>query len=360
MKNTYIYLSTTLFLMFSLSGCNRPGSNNGEVTLNVTQAYQTVEARLTESSEQTPAPKETDTQPSLPSETAVTITDQPTATQPATQPPFTQTPAKKCDQAAAGVPIDVTIPDDSELDAGQSFTKTWRLQNVGTCTWTKDYTISLFSGDAMNAPSSVALPNKVDPGQSVDISVDLVAPLESGTYQGNWKLKNANNEWFGIGPGGGSVFWVRIAVKQSITGTLTPSTSETPDTTTTPSDITTTPWVHISGSGKLSPGDTINLDNLAVNSGSGDDLNYVLIEQQDLMLAPLGSSRIGIYGDNTPDFNTCQATSLSNASLSLNDLYSGINICFQTEKGRYGYLQLIDLNLDNFKLNLQITTWSPP
>ncbi len=354
MKKLYIYTITILFLVFSLTGCNRPGANNSEGTLDVTQAYQTVEARLTESSEQTPSPKETDTQPILPSETAVTITDQPTATQPATQPPFTQTPAKKCDQAAAGVPIDVTIPDDSELDAGQSFTKTWRLQNIGTCTWTKDYTISLFSGDAMGAPTSVALPSKVEPGQSLDISADLVAPLESGTYQGNWKLKNANNEWFGIGPGGGSVFWVRITVTQSLTGTVTP------DLTTTPSEITRTPSVKVSGAGKLSPGDTINLDNLAVNSGSGDDLSYVLIEQQDLMLAPLGSSRLGMYGENTPDFNACQATSLSNASLSLKNFYSGMNICFQTEKGRYGFLQLINLNLDNLKLDLQITTWSLP
>src|SRR5688572_33446410 len=34
---------------------------------------------------------------------------------------------------------DVTVPDGTQLSAGEVFTKTWRLQNRGTCTWTPDY-----------------------------------------------------------------------------------------------------------------------------------------------------------------------------------------------------------------------------
>ncbi len=32
---------------------------------------------------------------------------------------------------------DVTYPDNTRLNAGEKFTKTWKLQNVGTCTWTR-------------------------------------------------------------------------------------------------------------------------------------------------------------------------------------------------------------------------------
>src|SRR5512140_2447803 len=34
---------------------------------------------------------------------------------------------------------DVTIPDGTQLSVNEVFTKTWRLQNRGTCTWTPDY-----------------------------------------------------------------------------------------------------------------------------------------------------------------------------------------------------------------------------
>ncbi|NIP41529.1 MAG: hypothetical protein GWN00_05010, partial [Aliifodinibius sp.] len=30
-----------------------------------------------------------------------------------------------------------------------AFTKVWRLQNVGTCTWTADYDMVFISGDRM-------------------------------------------------------------------------------------------------------------------------------------------------------------------------------------------------------------------
>jgi hypothetical protein len=55
------------------------------------------------------------------------------------------------------------------------------LQNAGTCTWTKSYTISLFSGDGMGAAASTTLPADVSPGQSVDISVDMIAPALRST-----------------------------------------------------------------------------------------------------------------------------------------------------------------------------------
>ena len=45
--------------------------------------------------------------------------------------PPTNTPSP-CNNA---VFVSETVPDGTEYDVGESFTKTWRLKNVGTCTW---------------------------------------------------------------------------------------------------------------------------------------------------------------------------------------------------------------------------------
>ncbi len=136
-----------------------------------------------------------------------------------------------CDRAGAGNPIDISIPDDSQLLPGQVFTKVWLLQNVGTCTWTKDYKVALFSGESMGAQISVSLPGNVPPGQSVEISLDMVAPQTPGEYQSNWKLRNPSNEWFGIGPDGSAPFWVRIVIVGfpiTVTGSAPPTIENTP------------------------------------------------------------------------------------------------------------------------------------
>ena len=56
---------------------------------------------------------------------------------------------------------DVTIPDGTQLSAGEVFTKTWRLQNRGTCTWTPDYMLVYTSGDQMGSTTAVRLPGNV-------------------------------------------------------------------------------------------------------------------------------------------------------------------------------------------------------
>jgi hypothetical protein len=82
---------------------------------------------------------------------------------------------------------DVTIPDDTAIPAGVSFVKTWRVRNTGTCTWGPG-TIWFFSGGSkMDGPDAVPVP-ETRPGETVDISVNLVAPSTPGTYTGYWQL----------------------------------------------------------------------------------------------------------------------------------------------------------------------------
>jgi hypothetical protein len=51
----------------------------------------------------------------------------------------------------------------------------------------------------------------VNPGQVVDISVNLTAPYEQGFYEGFWKLEDPNGNFFGVGTSSAD-FYEEIAV----------------------------------------------------------------------------------------------------------------------------------------------------
>jgi hypothetical protein len=108
---------------------------------------------------------------------------------------------------------DVSIPDGTLLDPSDDFTKTWRLKNVGSCTWTTDYDLVFRSGDQMDGKNAIALTKSVKPGETVDLSVSLTAPDDSGEYTGYWALRDGNGRIFGIGPNGDKAFWVNIEVR---------------------------------------------------------------------------------------------------------------------------------------------------
>ncbi len=107
---------------------------------------------------------------------------------------------------------DVTVPDGTAYKAGTVFTKTWRIKNIGTCTWSTDYSLAFVSGTQMGGTSPVKLPNSVAPGSTIDLTVSMTAPSSAGTYQGNWELKNASGVLFGIGSSADKAFWVLIKV----------------------------------------------------------------------------------------------------------------------------------------------------
>ena len=53
---------------------------------------------------------------------------------------------------------DVTIPDETVIPAGKPFTKTWKLQNVGTCVWTDEYSFDFVDGNLMGANAHIQFP----------------------------------------------------------------------------------------------------------------------------------------------------------------------------------------------------------
>jgi hypothetical protein len=137
-----------------------------------------------------------------------TSTPLPTATATATQTP-TPTP-EPCNQA--GFIEDLTVPDDTEFLPGARFTKVWRLQNRGTCTWNHSYGLVFVRGNRMQAPIYNPLPASVPPGGTTDLAVDLQAPLAPGDYRGYWMLRSATGILFGLGNQADSPFWVDIRV----------------------------------------------------------------------------------------------------------------------------------------------------
>ena len=113
---------------------------------------------------------------------------------------------------AAAFVADVSISDGSQMAPGEGFTKTWRLQNVGTCSWSSSYDLVFVSGDRMGAPSSIGMPGSVNPGQSINLSVNMTAPDSTGNYLGYWKLRDPSGILFGIGAAAQTAFWVKIHV----------------------------------------------------------------------------------------------------------------------------------------------------
>lgn len=110
---------------------------------------------------------------------------------------------------------DVTIPDDTVVTPGQALTKTWKLQNTGSCAWTPTYKVSFVSGNAMGG-TATPIGVTVQPGQSGDISVTLKAPATAGDAIGYWILTNDSNQNFGTS------FYIKIKVGgTATTGTVT-------------------------------------------------------------------------------------------------------------------------------------------
>ena len=92
--------------------------------------------------------------------------------------------------------VDVNIPDNTPMTAGQSFVKTWKIKNSGTCTWGAGYKIVYAGYTTPMSGQPQPLPLPVNPGQEIEISVNFVAPVQAGSYVSAWTLANASGKSF--------------------------------------------------------------------------------------------------------------------------------------------------------------------
>ncbi len=200
-KHIKILILPFLVLTLAMLSCNLlPGFGaEDDLSFAQTAAAETVAAlalvdpTLSASLDETEEPTPTETTETMPTDT------------PEPEPTITPT-TKPCNRAS--FVSDVTIPDGTQMMVGQAFTKTWRLRNDGSCTWSSGYQLVFNSGDQMGGPVSQQLtPSTVAPGGTLDISVDLVAPASAGTYKGFWELRSPQGEAFALASG---PFWVEI------------------------------------------------------------------------------------------------------------------------------------------------------
>ncbi len=259
-----------LLIGLVLAGCNVPSAATPTQVpgLAFTQVAQTLSAELTLMAYYS-TPPATDIPVLL-----ATATPSPTATSTPTviptapaQPPVP--PVTRCDWV--GFVSDVTVPDGSSFPPSTPFTKTWRLKNIGTCTWTTAYKLVFHQGDAMGG-TAINLPANVAPGQTIDLPLNLVAPSAPGHYRGYWMLQNASGVKFGTGAQANRAFWVDINVTGS-SATTTTITADTPDPSVPGQSVTVS--VTVTGSGSVTPTGTIAITGADVNctitlsSGSG-------------------------------------------------------------------------------------------
>lgn len=201
---------------------------------------------------------------------------------------------------------DVTIQDGAILAPGETFTKTWRLKNIGTCTWTPDYQVSFHSGTQMSG-TSMQVPGYIAPGQTVDVAVTFTAPTAAGHYIGYWTLKNKSGALFGTGNRADEPFYVDIEVKDLTYGTVTGSLCY-------PSEF--------------NPPMTLYFEKV----GNGENIQFAIVEAQNIyeVLLPIGTYYVHAWA---PNYNLEGAYADPNTNLMIPvQVYSGkttnmINLC---------------------------------
>jgi hypothetical protein len=209
-----LILASLIALILSACGAEATATPSQEELLN--EVYTVV--AMTNAAAATPTPQSMPTASLIP--TVTLISSLPTAT--LFKSVVNPTSVSSCDSSM--YLSDVTIPDGTVLEPDEEFTKTWSLQNTGTCAWTTSYSLIYYSGNSMSG-SATALASAVSSGGNISVSVDLVAPSTAGSYTGYWRLQNASGVSFG------EAVYVQITVAGS---TSTPTATEEDESTSTP------------------------------------------------------------------------------------------------------------------------------
>ncbi len=265
-------------------------------------------------------------------------TESPTDANPAptetNTPEPTQTP---CNHAT--FVSDVTIIDGTSVLTGEPFTKAWRLLNSGTCTWGTEYQLVFDHGDAMNGAASVQITDQpVPPGEAVDISIELTAPDEPGTYQGHWKLRSGDGEVFGLGEDADTAFWVEI--RAMVSG----------------ADGSSQGVVLVSGQ--------MEFGTVVATADFDDGIFAPKYEDGDVILhpnkrlEPRNGALIAIWGAGAPSLSDCANMGLSSNAIIIDESMVGKYLCYRTNLGKPGYIYITLFNQLTF--NFDFVTWKEP
>lgn len=153
-------------------------------------------------------------QPDEATEMVAQVTTAPTVRPTRTRRP-TKTPRPTRTPTSTPVPVpgfcfvsDVSVPDNTPMEPGQSFTKTWRVTNCGDAAFGSGATLRFVEGNRMSGAESVEVED-LAPGETTDVSVDMKAPSQSGAHKGAWRLHLPD------GTPIGDTVWVLVVVATS-------------------------------------------------------------------------------------------------------------------------------------------------
>lgn len=123
----------------------------------------------------------------------------------------------------------VNYPDGTVMKPGQNFTKTWKVENNGTCDWLFGHRLAFLSGANMDPTINGSLGKLVHPGGWAELSVALSAPKQAGTYTAYFRFSDGSHQF-------GATLGVTIKVEGNPTNTAVPSNTNTtvPTSTVTP------------------------------------------------------------------------------------------------------------------------------
>ncbi|HZJ24609.1 MAG TPA: NBR1-Ig-like domain-containing protein [Anaerolineales bacterium] len=102
---------------------------------------------------------------------------------------------------------DVSVPAGTVFQPEQQFTKSWKVQNTGTCDWVYRYHLVHISGDDVGGRDPVSLGKVIEPAKWTTLTITLRAPRAPGTYTSTWRLADQSGTVFG------STLGVNIVVK---------------------------------------------------------------------------------------------------------------------------------------------------
>lgn len=125
----------------------------------------------------------------------------------------------------------MTLPDFTEVNAGEQLIKTWEIKNIGGCTWTPAYQLVYNNGARVSAASITPFTKNILPGETVQISIPVIIPETTGRIQTYWYLISDTNQIVGTDTDGKPYLWFKAEVE--------PASSQTFNLTATPQPFVT-------------------------------------------------------------------------------------------------------------------------
>ncbi|MBE0672106.1 MAG: hypothetical protein IH588_16120 [Anaerolineales bacterium] len=206
-KTNFLLFSITTITSLLIASCGANTSTGDATAVIQTSVAQTVAAQNTLQVPDT----ETPSAAAIPTKTPF---QQLTPLAPLASPSPTFPVNSSYSQCASASLKSENIVDGTVFKPGEQFTKTWEITNTSTCVWDTNYKIIFWDGDLLGGGYVYNLPQVVGPGQTLPISLVLIAPATDGTYRSEWKLQTPDNNNFGVGYLN-SAFYTEIAVSSA-------------------------------------------------------------------------------------------------------------------------------------------------